>query len=129
VVTTLIVRVQWPGMPHAEVLRSIRLGEGAPMGQADVKDRRVHPRIVVSWPVRLWNEDEVLVGRAVDASAQGLCIVTAPTEALQRGDSYRVELMVGPSAQVACTGEIRHVTSSQLSSLIGIRTRERMPLV
>jgi len=24
-VTTLIVRVQWPGMPQAEVLRSIRL--------------------------------------------------------------------------------------------------------
>ena len=98
------------------------------MSQTDVKDRRIHPRIVVSWPVRLWNEDEVLVGRTIDVSEQGLCIVTAPTEALRRGDSYRVELMVGPSAQVACTGEIRHVTSSQLNSLIGIRTRERMPL-
>jgi hypothetical protein len=83
---------------------------------------------VVSWPVRLWNEDEVLVGRAVDMSEQGLCIVTAPTEALKRGDSYRVELMVGPSAQFACTGEIRHVTSSALSALVGIRTRERLPL-
>ena len=98
------------------------------MSHADVKDRRVHPRIVVSWPVRLWNEDEVLVGRAIDMSEQGLCIVTAPTEALKRGDSYRVELMVGPSAQIACTGEIRHVTSSALSALVGIRTRERLPL-
>ena len=98
------------------------------MSQADVKDRRIHPRIVVSWPVRLWNEDEVLVGRAIDMSAQGLCIVTAPTEALKRGDSYRVELMVGPSAQIACTGEIRHVTTSALSALVGIRTRERLPL-
>ena len=98
------------------------------MSHADVKDRRIHPRIVVSWPVRLWNEDEVLVGRAIDMSAQGLCIVTAPTEALKRGDSYRVELMVGPSAQIACTGEIRHVTSSALSALVGIRTRERLPL-
>jgi PilZ domain len=98
------------------------------MSHADVKDRRIHPRIVVSWPVRLWNEDEVLVGRAIDMSPQGLCIVTAPTDALKRGDSYRVELMVGPSAQFACTGEIRHVTSSALSSLVGIRTRERLPL-
>jgi hypothetical protein len=98
------------------------------MSHADVKDRRIHPRIVVSWPVRLWNEDEVLVGRAIDMSAQGLCIVTAPTEALKRGDSYRVELMVGPSAQIACTGEIRHVTTSALSALVGIRTRERLPL-
>ena len=98
------------------------------MSHADVKDRRVHPRIVVSWPVRLWNEDEVLVGRTIDMSEQGLCIVTAPTEALKRGDSYRVELMVGPSAQIACTGEIRHVTSSALSALVGIRTRERLPL-
>jgi len=98
------------------------------MSHADVKDRRIHPRIVVSWPVRLWNEDEVLVGRAIDLSAQGLCIVTAPTEALKRGDSYRVELMVGPSAQIACTGEIRHVTTSALSALVGIRTRERLPL-
>ena len=98
------------------------------MSHADIKDRRIHPRIVVSWPVRLWNEDEVLVGRAIDMSAQGLCIVTAPTEALKRGDSYRVELMVGPSAQIACTGEIRHVTTSALSALVGIRTRERLPL-
>ena len=98
------------------------------MSHADIKDRRIHPRIVVSWPVRLWNEDEVLVGRAIDMSEQGLCIVTAPTEALKRGDSYRVELMVGPSAQIACTGEIRHVTSSALSALVGIRTRERLPL-
>jgi hypothetical protein len=98
------------------------------MSHADVKDRRVHPRIVVSWPVRLWNEDEVVVGRTIDMSEQGLCIVTAPTEALKRGDSYRVELMVGPSAQIACTGEIRHVTSSALSALVGIRTRERLPL-
>jgi hypothetical protein len=98
------------------------------MSHADVKDRRIHPRIVVSWPVRLWNEDEVLVGRAIDMSEQGLCIVTAPTEALKRGDSYRVELMVGPSAQIACTGEIRHVTTSALSALVGIRTRERLPL-
>jgi hypothetical protein len=98
------------------------------MSHADIKDRRIHPRIVVSWPVRLWNEDEVLVGRAIDMSEQGLCIVTAPTEALKRGDSYRVELMVGPSAQIACTGEIRHVTTSALSALVGIRTRERLPL-
>jgi len=98
------------------------------MSHADVKDRRIHPRIVVSWPVRLWNEDEVLVGRTIDMSEQGLCIVTAPTEALKRGDSYRVELMVGPSAQIACTGEIRHVTTSALSALVGIRTRERLPL-
>jgi hypothetical protein len=98
------------------------------MSPADVKDRRVHPRVAVSWPARLWNEDEVLVGRAIDMSAQGLCIVTAPTEAIKRGDSYRVELMVGPSAQIACTGEIRHITNSALNALIGIRTRERLPL-
>ena len=59
------------------------------MARASVKERRTHPRTPVSWPVRLWVEEDMLVGRAVDISEQGLCVITAPTDALKRGASYR----------------------------------------
>ena len=37
-----------------------------------IQERRRHPRIAVSWPVRVWIDDEALQGRAEDASRHGL---------------------------------------------------------
>ena len=94
------------------------------MANTSVEDRREHPRIAVSWPVRMWVDEEMIVGRAVDISEQGLCIITAPTDALKRGACYRIDVVVGAESQFSCQGEVRHVTSS----LIGVRTVERLKL-
>jgi len=87
-------------------------------------ERREHPRTSVSWPVRMWVEEQMLVGRAVDVSEQGLCVITAPTDALKRGASYRIDMVLGAEQQVSVQGEVRHVTSS----LVGLRTLERFRL-
>lgn len=94
------------------------------MRDADVKDRRRYPRTEVSWPVRLWVDDSPLIGRAVDVGEQGLCVLTAPTEALKRGASYRVDVVVAADQQFSCQGEVRYVASS----IVGLRTRERLKL-
>jgi len=94
------------------------------VANTSVQDRREHPRTSVSWPVRMWVDEEMIVGRAVDISEQGLCIITAPTDALKRGVCYRIDVVVGAESQFSCQGEIRHVTSP----LVGVRTLERLKL-
>jgi len=89
-----------------------------------VKDRREHPRTTVSWPVRMWVDEQMIVGRAVDVSEQGLCVITAPTDALKRGACYRIDMVVNAEDQVSLQAEVRHVTSS----LVGLRTVERLKL-
>ena len=94
------------------------------MAMTSTSDRREYPRRAVSWPVRMWVDETLLVGRAIDISEQGLCVITAPTDALKRGDCYRVEVVVGSDTEVSLQGEVRHVTSS----LVGLRTVERLKL-
>jgi len=94
------------------------------VAKTSVNDRREHPRMTVSWPVRMWVDEEMLVGRAVDVSEQGLCVITAPTEALKRGACYRIDMVVSSEHQVSLQAEVRHVTSS----LVGLRTVERLKL-
>jgi len=92
--------------------------------KTSVKDRREHPRTTVSWPVRMWVDEQMIVGRAVDVSEQGLCVITAPTDALKRGACYRIDMVVSAEDQVSLQAEVRHVTSS----LVGLRTVERLKL-
>jgi hypothetical protein len=87
-------------------------------------ERRQYPRTPVSWPARIWVDDSMLLGRAIDISEQGLCLLTAPTGALKRGECYRVDVLVGSTARFSVQGEVRHVTDS----LIGLRTVERLKL-
>ena len=94
------------------------------MTRTSVKDRREHPRTTVSWPVRMWVDEQMIVGRAVDVSEQGLCVITAPTDALKRGACYRIDMVVNAEDQVSLQAEVRHVTSS----LVGLRTVERLKL-
>lgn len=94
------------------------------MARTSGRERREHSRTEVSWPVRLWVDEDMLVGRALDVSEQGLCVLTAPTEALKRGVCYRIDMVVGAEQQVSLQGEVRHVTSS----LVGMRTVERLKL-
>jgi hypothetical protein len=72
----------------------------------------------------MWINEEMLVGRAIDVSEQGLCVLTAPTDALKRGASFRIDVVVGADNQFSLQGEVRHVTSS----LVGVRTVERLKL-
>jgi hypothetical protein len=73
-------------------------------------ERRRYPRIPVTWPVRLWIDEECLIGRATDASAYGICVVTAPTAGLRLGQSYRVEVMAGMADAATYSGEVRHIS-------------------
>ncbi|HEV8586578.1 MAG TPA: PilZ domain-containing protein [Methylomirabilota bacterium] len=84
-------------------------------------NRRAHERFPVSWPIRLMLQEALLVGRVVDVSEQGLCVLTAPTGALKQGLSCRIEMVLSEIQTVTCNAEVRHVTDA----LVGLRTSER----
>ena len=88
------------------------------MAKSSGQERREYPRTEVSWPVRMWASDDMIVGRAVDVSQQGLCVLTAPTDALKRGQCYRVDVVLGAGDQFSCQAEVRHISSTH----VGLRT-------
>ena len=88
-------------------------------------ERRSAPRRPVSWPVRMWIDERPVPGRAIDASEQGLCVLAAPPRDLRRGESCRIDVLVGTTQRLALVGEIRHVESS----LVRLRTVQRLRLV
>ena len=94
------------------------------MARTSENERREHSRTAVSWPVRMWVDEQLLVGQALDVSEQGLCVLTAPTDALKRGDCYRIDVMIDAEQQMSLQGEVRHVSSA----LVGLRTVERLRL-
>ena len=75
----------------------------------------------MSWPVRFLLDDTRLLGRALDVSEEGLCVLTAPTDALKPGRSYHLLMVLSRSQTISCTAEVRHVTNG----LVGLRTQER----
>jgi len=87
-----------------------------------LNDRRRTPRLVASWPSSIVTDDAILVGRTVDVSEYGLCVVTAPTTALKAGQSYRIELVGSSGAAISTVAEVRHVSAQR----IGLRTRDRV---
>jgi PilZ domain-containing protein len=94
-----------------------------PEGQG-VDERRRHQRTGVSWPVRLWIDGDAIIGRAVDASAYGIGLVTPATALLSLGSSYRLDVLPGNRAEVSCVGEIRHLSGHR----VGIETDRLLPL-
>jgi hypothetical protein len=72
----------------------------------------------------MWVDETMLVGRAIDVSEHGLCVITAPTDAIKRGDCYRVDVVVGADAAFSCRAEVRHVSGG----LVGLQTVERLRL-
>ena len=95
------------------------------MAKTSAQERRIFPRTPVSWPVRMWVDESLLVGRAIDISEQGLCVLTAPTGSLKQGQCYRIDVVVDADERFTCQGEVRHVTDA----LVGIRTMERLRLL
>jgi len=53
----------------------------------------------VSWPVRFLLDDTRLLGRALDVSEEGLCVLTAPTDALKQGRSYHILMVLRAGAR------------------------------
>jgi hypothetical protein len=86
-------------------------------------DRRRDPRLAASWPSSIVTDDAILVGRTVDVSEYGLCVVTAPTTAVKAGHSYRIELVGSSGTAISTVAEVRHVSAQR----IGLRTRDRLP--
>jgi len=94
--------------------------------EAGTIERRVHPRVPVSWPVRLWIDDASVAGRTVDVSAQGLCVVLSARAAhIDIGAWYRVDIIMGPKHEVTVNAEVRYLADA----VVGLRTKQRLKLV
>jgi len=93
---------------------------------SDTIERRRHPRVPVSWPVRLWVEGAAIAGRTVDVSEQGLCIiVSGRTAKIEIGAAYRLDVIMGPKHEVSVSAEVRYLADS----VVGLRTKQRLKLV
>ena len=89
-------------------------------------ERRLHPRVPVSWPVRLWVDGTAVAGRTVDVSEQGLCIVvSARTPKIEIGMPYKIDVIMGPKHEVSVTAEVRYLADA----VVGLRTKQRLKLV
>ena len=89
-------------------------------------ERRRHPRVPVSWPVRLWVEGIAVAGRTVDVSEQGLCVVLSRRMAsIDVGASYRIDVIMGPKHEVSLNADVRY----HVDSVVGLRTKQRLKLV
>ena len=94
--------------------------------EAETIERRVHPRVPVSWPVRLWVDGASVAGRTVDVSEQGLCVVLSARQGhIDVGGSYRVDIIMGPKHEVTINAEVRYLADA----VVGLRTKQRLKLV
>lgn len=106
--------------------RKVESNGSANHDEAETIERRVHPRVPVSWPVRLWVDDVAVAGRTVDVSEQGLCVVlSARTAWINIGGSYRVDIIMGPKHEVTVHAEVRYLADA----VVGLRTKQRLKLV
>ena len=87
-------------------------------------ERRRHPRFAVAWPVRLWVDDEPLLGRAEDASRHGLWVTVAPTTALTLGKICWIDVMSDELGSFTVAGEVRHITGRR----VGLETMRPVPI-
>jgi PilZ domain len=78
----------------------------------------------VSWPIRLWVDDEPLLGRAEDASRNGLWVTVPSTTALRLGKICWVDVLSHELGSFTVAGEVRHVNGRR----IGLETTRPVPL-
>jgi hypothetical protein len=89
-----------------------------------IRERRRHPRIPVSWPVRVWVDDEALLGRAEDASRHGLWITVPPTTSLKLGKTCWIDVLSEELGSFTVAGEVRHVSGRR----VGLETTRPVPV-
>ena len=87
-------------------------------------ERRRHPRFPVAWPVRLWVDDEPLLGRAEDASRNGLWVTIASATALKLGKICWIDVMSDEVGSFTVAGEVRHVAGRR----VGLETMRPVPI-
>jgi hypothetical protein len=80
--------------------------------------------VAVSWPVRLWIDDESVLGRAEDASRNGLWLTVASTAPLKIGQAYWVDVLSEEFGSFTVAGEVRYVAGRR----IGLETKRPVPL-
>jgi hypothetical protein len=115
-----------PRKPERGKKRSVESRDGDNHHEAETLERRVHPRVPVSWPVRLWVDNVVVTGRTVDVSEQGLCVLlSARTAWINIGGSYRLDIIMGPKHEVTVNAEVRYLADA----VVGLRTKQRLKLV
>src|SRR5262245_52216975 len=108
---------------HGPRQRIRRYRETIP-SMSSTPERRRHPRIPVSWPVRLWVDDEPLLGRAEDASRNGLWVTVPSSTALRLGKICWVDVLSDELGSFTVAGEVRHVNGRR----IGLETTRPVPL-
>jgi hypothetical protein len=91
---------------------------------SSTSERRRHPRFAVAWPVRLWVDDEPLLGRAEDASRHGLWVTLAPTAALTFGKICWIDVLSDELGSFTVAGEVRHITGRR----VGLETMRPVPI-
>lgn len=91
---------------------------------SSTSERRRHPRVSVAWPVRLWVDDEPLLGRVEDASRHGLWVAVSPTTALRLGKICWVDVVSDELGSFTVAGEVRHVTGRR----VGLETMRPVPI-
>jgi len=90
-----------------------------------VPERRRHPRIPVSWPIRLWIDDEAFLGRAEDASRHGLWVTVPPTTSLKLGKTCWIDVLSEEFGSFTVAGEVRHIAGRR----IGLETTRPVSIV
>ena len=91
---------------------------------SSTSERRRHPRFAVAWPVRLWVDDEPLLGRAEDASRNGLWVTVGPTTTLTLGKICWIDVMTDELGSFTVAGEVRHITGRR----VGLETMRPVPI-
>ena len=89
-----------------------------------ILERRRHPRISVSWPVRVWIDDEALLGRAEDASRHGLWITVPTTTALKLGKTCWIDVLSEELGSFTVAGEVRYVAGRR----VGLEISRPVPI-
>ena len=87
-------------------------------------ERRRHPRFPVAWPVRLWVDDQTLLGRVIDVSRHGLWLTVAPTTALALGKTCWIDVMSDEVGSFTVAAEVRHVAGRR----VGLETMRPVPI-
>jgi hypothetical protein len=88
------------------------------------QERRRHARVPVSWPVRLWVDGESVLGRAEDASRNGLWLTVTSTAPLKVGQAYWVDVLSEEFGSFTVAGEVRYVAGRR----IGLETKRPVPM-
>jgi hypothetical protein len=87
-------------------------------------EQRRYARIPVAWPVRLWVDDEPIIGHAQDASRYGLGVAIGPTATVKLGCSYWVEILAEGAGRLAVAAEVRYIRGRT----VGLEVKRPIPL-